>query len=56
MNKFKKLDNDFEKVQQSHFFMPYEFINKAQSFQFAEFTASTFFSSHYNKFTMVYTK
>lgn len=57
MTKSKKLVN-FEKIQQLHFFIPYDLINKAQSFQFAEFkdyAASAFFLSHYGKF-MVYAK
>jgi hypothetical protein len=37
MNKFKKLDSDFEKVRRSHLLLQREFINKMQSIQFNEF-------------------
>jgi len=37
MNKFKKLDDDFEKVRQSHLSLQRDFINKMQSTQFNGF-------------------
>ena len=37
MNKFKKLDDDFEKARQSHLSIQRDFINKVQSIQFNEF-------------------
>ena len=37
MNKFKKLDDDFEKVRQSHLLLQRDFINKMQSIQFEEY-------------------
>lgn len=37
MNRFKKLDSDFEKVRQSHLSIQREFIIKIQSVQFDEF-------------------
>jgi hypothetical protein len=37
MNKFKKLDDDFEKVRLSHLSLHHDFINKMQSIQFEEY-------------------
>jgi len=56
MNKFKKLDDDFEKVRQSHLSIQCDFINKTQSFQFNgfnEYNVSTLSSLYDGKFKMV---
>jgi hypothetical protein len=37
MNRFKKLDSDFEKVRQYHLFIQREFVNKMQFAQFDKF-------------------
>lgn len=37
MNKFKKLDDDFEKVRQTHLSLQHDFLNKIQFFQFNKF-------------------